>query len=77
MRCLAHPPAREGMGVTREPPLCQIFTYVVVMHGRGARQTMPVTICARPDEAEQAARVVAWLELTVLRGSTDDPDIFE
>jgi hypothetical protein len=57
--------------------LCQIFSYVVVMHDQGGRRTMPVTVCARPDEAEQAARVIAWLELTVLGGSTDDQDLFE
>jgi hypothetical protein len=56
---------------------CQVFTYVVVMQGRDGRSTMPVTVCARPDEAEHAARVIAWLELTVLGGSTDDPELFE
>jgi hypothetical protein len=63
--------------VSSELPLCQIFSYVVVMHEHGDRRTMPVTVCARADEAEQAARVIAWLELTVLAGSTDDPDIFD
>jgi hypothetical protein len=53
-----------------------VFTYVVVMQGAEGRTTMPVTICARPDEAEHAARVIAWLELTVL-GSPVDDDLFE
>jgi hypothetical protein len=60
-----------------EPPLSQVFTFVVVMQGREGRHTMPVTVCARPGDAEHAARVIAWLELTVLAGSTDDPELYD
>jgi hypothetical protein len=56
---------------------CKIFTYVVVMQGSdGGPATMPVTVCARPGEAEDAARVIAWIELSVLGGASDD-DLFE
>jgi hypothetical protein len=54
----------------------RIFTYVVVMQGSDGPATMPVTVCARPGDAEQAARVIAWLELTVL-GRPGDDDLFE
>jgi hypothetical protein len=54
----------------------KIFTYVVVMQGSEGPATMPVTVCARPGDAEQAARVIAWLELTVL-GRPSDDDLFE
>jgi hypothetical protein len=60
-----------------EHPLSQVYSFVVVMQGREGRHTLPVTVCARPSEAEHAARVIAWLELTVLAGSTDDPELFE
>ena len=62
--------------MSTESTPCQVFTYVVVMQGAEGRTTMPVTVCARPDEAEHAARVIAWLELTVL-GSPADDDLFE
>ena len=44
----------------------EVFTYVVVMHDSDGRATLPITICALPEEAEHAARLVAYLELTVL-----------
>jgi hypothetical protein len=50
---------------------------MVVMHGMNGRSTLPVTVCARPQDAEHAARVIAWLELSVFGASLDDPDIFE
>ena len=46
--------------------LSEVFTYVVVLQGGEGRSTLPITICAKPDEAEHAARVVAYLELVVL-----------
>lgn len=49
----------------------QVYTYVVLMRGSDGRATLPVTICALPEEAEDAARLVAYLELTVL-GQTGD-----
>jgi hypothetical protein len=58
-----------------DPSLSQVFTFVVVMQGREGRHTLPVTVCARPGEAEHAARVIAWLELTVLAGSMDDTEL--
>jgi hypothetical protein len=46
---------------------CEVFTYVVVLQeGDDGRSTLPITICARPSEAEHAARVIAYLELVVL-----------
>jgi hypothetical protein len=33
---------------------------------------LPITVCARPDEAEHAARVIAYLELVVLGLRADD-----
>ncbi len=58
-------------------PHCQVYTFMVVMHGMNGRSTLPVTVCARPQDAEHAARVIAWLELSVFGASLDDPDIFE
>jgi hypothetical protein len=46
--------------------LCEVFTYVVVLQAGEGRATLPITVCARPGEAEHAARVVAYLELVVL-----------
>jgi hypothetical protein len=66
---------RRDMGI--ESTRCEVFTYVVVMRGGDGRTTLPVTVCARPDEAEHAARVIAWLELTVLGGPPHDPDLYE
>lgn len=66
--------ADSGMPV--EPPPCQVFTYVVVMQGAEGSTSLPITVCARPDEAEHAARVIAWLDLTVL-GGPDGDDLFE
>jgi hypothetical protein len=69
--------AAEERGMRSERPLCQVFSFVVVMHGMHGRSTLPVTVCARPSDAEQAARVIAWLELSVLGGSLDDTDLLE
>ena len=49
----------------------EVYTYVVLMRGSDGRVTLPITICALPEDAEQAARVIAYLELTVL-GQTGD-----
>ena len=54
----------------------EVFTYVVVLQGSAGRSTLPITICAKPDEAEHAARVVAYLELVVLgRGAEGGTDL--
>jgi hypothetical protein len=45
---------------------CEVFTYVVVLQAGDGRATLPITVCARPAEAEHAARVIAYLELVVL-----------
>jgi hypothetical protein len=63
--------------MSSERPPCQVFTFVVVMHGMHGRSTLPVTVCARPSDAEHAARVIAWLELSVLGASLDDTDLFD
>ncbi len=44
----------------------EVFTYVVVLRARDGRATVPVTLCARPEDAEHAARVIAFLELAAL-----------
>ena len=44
----------------------EVFTYVVVLQAGEGRATLPITVCAKPTEAEHAARVVAYLELVVL-----------
>jgi hypothetical protein len=50
----------------------EVFTYVVVLQSGGdGPATLPITVCARPDEAEHAARVIAYLELVVLGQSAD------
>jgi hypothetical protein len=49
-----------------EGAACEVFTYVVVVQAGGGRATLPITVCARPSEAEHAARVIAYLELVVL-----------
>jgi hypothetical protein len=54
------------MSSPRDDLLCEVFTYVVVLHAGDGRATLPITVCARPDEAEHAARVIAYLELVVL-----------
>jgi hypothetical protein len=46
--------------------LCEVFTYVVVLQADDGRATLPITVCARPGEAQHAARVIAYLELVVL-----------
>lgn len=51
----------------------EVFTYVVVLQaGVDGRATLPITVCARPGEAEHAARVIAYLELVVLGRAVDD-----
>jgi hypothetical protein len=50
---------------------CEVFTYVVVLQAGDGRATLPITVCARPAEAEHAARVIAYLELVVLGQSVD------
>jgi hypothetical protein len=57
--------------------LCQVFTYVVVMRAADGRATLPITICARPEDAEDAARVVAYLELMVLGRDVDGGDVLD
>jgi hypothetical protein len=54
-------------------PHCEVFTYVVVLQAaEEGRATLPITVCARPEEAEHAARVIAYLELVVLGNGQDD-----
>ena len=63
----------EGrMPCPRDEVLCDVFTYVVVLQAGDGRATLPITICARPREAEHAARVIAYLELVVLGLRADD-----
>jgi hypothetical protein len=51
----------------------EVFTFVVVLQtGAGSPGTLPITVCARPGEAEHAARVIAYVELVVLGKSLDD-----
>ena len=58
-------------GSADETPF-EVFTYVVVLQGsESGSATLPMTVCARPGEAEHAARVIAYLELVVL-GRADD-----
>jgi hypothetical protein len=64
--------ARCGMASSRDEVLCEVFTYVVVLQAGDGRATLPITVCARPDEAEHAARVIAYLELVVLGLRADD-----
>jgi hypothetical protein len=64
--------ARDGMSTSRDDLRCEVFTYVVVVHAGDGRATLPITVCARPDEAEHAARVLAYLELVVLGLRADD-----
>ena len=49
----------------------EVFTYVVVLQGGAGRGTLPITVCAAPGEAEHAARVIAYVELVVLRQGGD------
>ena len=53
----------------------EVFTYVVVLRARDGRATVPVTLCARPEHAEHAARVIAFLEVAALgrHASGGDP----
>jgi hypothetical protein len=53
----------------------EVFTYVVVLRAGDGRATVPVTLCARPADAEHAARVIAFLELAALgpEASGTDP----
>ena len=53
----------------------EVFTYVVVLRARDGRATVPVTLCARPGDAEHAARVIAFLGLAALgpEASGTDP----
>jgi hypothetical protein len=64
--------ARCGMASSRDEVLCEVFTYVVVLQAGDGRATLPIPVCARPDEAEHAARVIAYLELVVLGLRADD-----
>ena len=57
------------MSSSRDEVLCEVFTYVVVLHAGDGRATLPITVCAR---AEHAARVVAYLELVVLGLRSDE-----
>jgi hypothetical protein len=52
--------------VCSDQPDFGVFTYVVVLRAEDGRATMPVTLCARPGDAERAARVIAFLELSAL-----------
>ncbi len=54
---------------------CEVFTYVVVLQAGDGRATLPITVCARPAEAEHAARVIAYLELVVLGHDPDGLDV--
>ncbi len=49
-----------------DQPDFEVFTYVVVLRARDGCATMPVTLAARPRDAEHAARVIAFLELAAL-----------
>jgi hypothetical protein len=73
-RCFTAPAGWQetGMSSPRDDVLCEVFTYVVVLHAGDGRATLPITVCARPDEAEHAARVIAYLELVVLGLRGDD-----
>ncbi len=62
------------MASAPEGSLCEVFTYVVVLQAGEGRATLPITVCARPREAEHAARVLAYVELVVLGGGADGAD---
>ena len=69
-------PRRGGPKVSSAPDGVpyEVFTYVVVLQGGAGRGTLPITVCAEPGEAEHAARVIAYLELVVLRQGGDGGD---
>jgi hypothetical protein len=52
---------------------CEVFTYVVVLQAGEGRATLPITVCARPADAEHAARVIAYLELVLLGQGGSEP----
>ena len=54
----------------------EMFTYVVVLRARDGRATVPVTLVARPGDAEHAARVIAFLELAALGRDASGGDPF-
>jgi hypothetical protein len=54
----------------------EMFTYVVVLRAQDGRATVPVTLCARPEDAEHAARVIAFLELAALGRDASGGDPF-
>jgi hypothetical protein len=68
-RHVSRVPLRGGTTVSSTPDgvSYEVFTYVVVLQGGAGRGTLPITVCAAPGEAEHAARVIAYLELVVLR----------